>query len=329
MLCLFKRTAARFIDYLLWGMLTVAVLGHNTGDIYSPSRLFYLSFWIYPFIEAALIHFFATTAGKKLTGVYVFDGEGKKLPYGLALKRSFLVFGAGTGFFLPYVSLILPTVTAVLILRRKDVLWDKAAACSTKCVKTSRTDKAILLFFLCFLTAGYFLTVRTVFLHREPDFSAIEEDVLENYYEKIRPRIINALSPETVLTPQAAAEAIKELKEIQKRLEEQKNKILLIREVLEKRFDRMSIDEVKTIRQRQLNKVLAELDSFLFSERMRIGLFESILEAFESEGKNKYVLVDGKPVFEDEEMNRQYNNYMMQLQTFLSLDLPQDDQFAS
>ena len=325
MLCLFKRTAARFIDYLLWGMLTVTVLGDKTGDIRSPSRLFYLSFWIYPFIEAALLHFFATTAGKKMTGVYVFDTEEKKLSYGTALKRSFSVFCAGMGLFLPYVSLVLPLCAAVSILRRKNVFWDKAAACTTRCVKTSRTDKTILLAFLCFLTTGYFLTVRTMFLHREPDFSAIEEDVLENYYEKIRPRIINALSPETVLTPQAAAKAIEELKEIQKQLQEQKNKNLLIREVLEKRFDRMSIDEVKTIRQQQLNAVLAGLDSFLFSERMRIGLFESILTSFASEEKNKHVFDGEKPVFEDEEMNRQYDNYMTQLQTFLSLDAPVND----
>ena len=322
MLCLFKRTAARFIDYLLWGMLTVTVLGDKTGDIRSPSRLFYLSFWIYPFVEAALLHFFATTAGKKMTGVYVFDTEGKKLPYRLALWRSFLVFGAGMGLFLPYVSLVLPLCAAVSILRRRSVFWDKTAACTTRCVKTSRTDKTILLAFLCFLTAGYLLTVRTVYLHREPDFAAIEEDVLENYYEKIRPRIINALSPETVLTPQAAKKSIEELREFQSLLQEQTEKLLLIREILEKRFDRMSIDEVKTIRQRKLNAVLTGLDSFLFSERMRIGLFESILTSFESEEGNKYVLVDGKPVFENEELNRQYDNYMMQLQTFLSLDLP-------
>lgn len=38
----FRRAAARFIDYLLWGMLAVAVLGERTGDVRSPSWLFTL-----------------------------------------------------------------------------------------------------------------------------------------------------------------------------------------------------------------------------------------------------------------------------------------------
>lgn len=325
MLCFFKRTAARFIDYLLWGMLTAVVLGDKTGDVYSPSRLFYLSFWLYPFVEAALLRSFATTAGKKMTGVYVFDSEGKKLSFRAALKRSFLVFGAGMGFFLPYVSLIFPAFTLFLIFRRKGVFWDKAAACAVRCVKTSVTDKVLLTGFLSFLAVGYFLTVRLTYLHREPDFAAIEEDVLENYYERIRPRLIGALSPEAVLTPQSAKTAVEELKEIRELLHEQSEKLLLIREVLEKRFDRMTIGELKTIRQQKLNAVLARLDSFLFSERIRVGLFESILAPFESEEKNKHVLAGGKPLFEDEEMNRQYDNYMTQLQTFLSLGAPAND----
>lgn len=66
----FRRAAARFIDYLLWGMLAVAVLGERTGDVRSPSWLFYASFWGYVFVEAVLISVFATTIGKRLTGIY-------------------------------------------------------------------------------------------------------------------------------------------------------------------------------------------------------------------------------------------------------------------
>ena len=49
----FRRAAARFIDYLLWSMATVLILGEKMGDIRSPSWLFYASFWVYVPIEAA------------------------------------------------------------------------------------------------------------------------------------------------------------------------------------------------------------------------------------------------------------------------------------
>ena len=322
MLCFFKRTAARFIDYLLWGMLTVAVLGDKTGNIYSPSLFFYASFWIYPFVEAALLNSFATTAGKKLTGVYVFDAEGKKLSYRSAWKRSFLVFGMGMGFFLPYISLILPACTAILFFRRKGVFWDKSLACSVKCVKTSLWDKMLLAGFLCFLAAGYFLTVRMAYLHREPDFDAIRNNVLSDYFENIRPQMVAALSPEAVLTPRAAVQAGKRMETVQKLLQEKSDELSVIKTELQKRLDKMSINDLKRMRERQLKAVLAELDSFLFSEKMRAGLFESMLNAFQSEEKNKYTLVDGVPVFQDEGMKRQYDSYMTQLQIFLSLGEP-------
>lgn len=322
MFCFFKRAAARFIDYLLWGMITVAVLGEKTGDLRSPSLFFYASFWIYPFVEAALLNLFATTAGKKLTGVYVFDAEGKKLSYPLAFKRSFFVFGMGMGFFLPYVSLVLPAYAAVLFFRRKSVFWDKSVACTVKCVKTSLWDKALLAGFLCFLATGYFLTVRMAYLHREPDFDAIRNNVLSDYFENIRPQMVAALSPEAVLTPQAAAQAGKKMETVQHLLQEKSDELSDIRTELQKQLDKMSINDLKKMREQQLKAVLAELDGFLFSEKMRAGLFESVLKAFQSEEKNKYTLVDGVPVFEDEGMKRQYDSYMTQLQIFLSLEEP-------
>ena len=61
----------------------------------------------------------------------------------------------------------------------------------------------------------------------------------------------------------------------------------------------------------------------LLSEEENIEYEEDV----ENQGpeKNKYEMVDGQPVFDDEEMNRQYDNYMVQLQNFLLSDAQEAD----
>ena len=325
MLCFLRRAIARFTDYLLWGMLTVAVLGDKTGDLRSPSLPFYLSFCLYPFIEALLVSKFATTFGKRLTGVFISDQDGNKLSYPASLKRSFLVFGTGMGFFLPYISLILPLYAAVRIRRNKTVFWDGAVPDRVDYVKTTRLDKALFAGFFLFLGTGFFLTARTAWLYQEPDFSALEENILGTYFEEIRPQIIRTLSAETVLTPQAAGQASAKLEEIQSAILFQKKILFQFNRDMKKRINRIPDGELKMIRKKQLNDFFLRLDSFLFSERMRLSLFENILAHFKSAEKNKFDLIDDRPVFKNEEMQRQYDNYMTQLQTFLSLDLPEED----
>ena len=117
----FRRTAARSTDYLLWGILTVIVLKGKIGSLEAPSLLFYASFWIYTITEALLICLFGTTIGKRLFGVRILSPDGEKLSFFRSLKRAFLVFGLGTGFFLPYVSLILPVIFTVWLFVRRNL----------------------------------------------------------------------------------------------------------------------------------------------------------------------------------------------------------------
>lgn len=317
----FRRAAARFIDYLLWGMLAVAVLGEKTGDVHSPSWLFYASFWGYIFVEAVLISVFATTIGKRLTGIYVYGPDSKKLPFLLSLKRAFLVFGAGMGFFLPYVSLALPLYAFYRLVKYKTVFWDMVSDSKPESIKTTLADKLLLAAFILFLLFGYFLTARTAFIHREPDFAVIEDSVLTSYFNDIRPQMVRILSEESVLSPQAAVETAHSLKHIQKMLQYQKEELILIRDQLQQRIDKMPIEELRRIRQKQLDAVMMKMNNFLFAESMRVSLFENILEFFKSAEKNKYVFINGRPVFQDPEMRRQYDNFMAQLQAFLSLPL--------
>lgn len=318
MLYPFRRAAARFIDYLLWGMLAVAVLGEKTGDVRSPSWLFYASFWGYVFVEALFVSFFATTAGKRLVGIYVYGPDGEKLPFLLSLKRAFLVFGAGTGFFLPYVSLILPLYAFYRLMKYKPLFWDMVSGSTARVVKTTLTDKLLLAAFVLFLLAGYCLTVRTAFIHREPDFDVIEDSVLTSYFEEIRPQMVLALSEESVLSPEAAVRTALSLKRVQEMLQYQKEELILIKDRLQQRIDKMPIADLRRIRQKRLDDVVEKMNGFLFAESMRVSLFESILEFFKSAEKGGYVLVNGRPVFQDPETARQYDNFMVQLQTFLS-----------
>ncbi len=317
----FRRAAARFIDYLLWGMLSVVVLGEKTGDGFTPSWLFYASFWVYIFVEAALISIFATTAGKKLLGIYVFAPDGKKLSYPSSLKRSFLAFGAAIGCFLPYISFILPVYAFYRLVKYKAVFWDLAAPSIVRQVKTTLLDKILLTVFILFMLTGYFMTARTAMIYRAMDFGIIEEEVLSSYFNDIRPQMLQALSENSVLSPEAAVQTLRSLKQVQKKLQYQKEELLLIQDMLQQRIDRMPVSEMRQVRQRQLDVFMGKMNSFLFAESMRVSLFENIVGFFKSKDKNVYEFVNGRPVFQDSEMARQYDNFMIQLQSFLSFPM--------
>ena len=320
-----RRIFARFIDYLLWGMLTVALLGENAGDLAAPSVWFYLAFCLWVFMESFLISSFGTTAGKRLTGIRVFDGNGEKLSKARSFKRAFLVFAMGMGFFAPYISLVAPVIAGVWFLKYKTFPWDKAVSGKVERVKTTTADKIVLAGFILFLASGYFMTARVAYLYRAPDFAELEEKILSPYYENIRPQLVRVLSQEAPLTPESADNAIKALQDVQGQIQYQKDEILLIKDALFQRLDKMPDGEWKRARQDQADSFFDKANNFLFVESMRVGLFENILDFFRSAEKNKYEMVDGQPVFDDEEMNRQYDNYMVQLQNFLLSDAQEAD----
>ena len=233
----------------------------------------------------------------------------------------------GMGFFAPYVSLAAPFVSVVWFLKNKVLPWDAAVSAGTERVKTTLADKIVLTCFLLFLASGYFMTARIAYLYRAPDYAGLEEKVLAPYYEEIRPRLVRTLSPEAPLTPENAEEAIKTLRDVQEKIQYQKDEILLMKDAVLQRFEKMPESGWRHIRQEQAEIFFNRLDRFLFSEGMRIGLFENILGYFRSPERNGYEIVDGRPVFRDAEMNRQYDNYMIQLQSFL-LSGVQDDETA-
>lgn len=166
---------------------------------------------------------------------------------------------------------------------------------TVKTVKTTLLDKLLLTAFAVFLLAGYLLTARTAFVHREPDFAVIEDSVLTSYFNDIRPRMVRVLSEESVLSPEAAVQTGRSLKRIQKMLQYQKEDLILIKDQLQQRIDKMPIEELRRIRQKQLDAVMTKMNNFLFAESMRVSLFENILEFFKSAEKTSMFLLTAVP----------------------------------
>lgn len=316
----FRRAFARFIDYLLWGMLTIAVLGEKSGSIHFQSRAFYLSFWIYPFFEAVLIAVFGTTFGKRLAGVHVSDENGNRLTLPVSLKRAFLVFGAGMGCFLSYVSLLFPVLGCYGLVKYKMTVWDRYAPASVSVEKTTPADKFILAVFMAFLASGYVMTFRSL-TPPSPDFSFVEDMFASAYSEEIRPVMLDVLSEDTLLYPDRVAAAEQAMQTVQKMIDRENLSFMRIHNNIQENINVMPFGPLRRRYQRALNVVTDKVGSFLFTKSIRVSLFENILGFFRS-AEGKYQIVDGRPVFTDKELARQYQTYLMQLDLFLSEGMP-------
>lgn len=311
----FRRAAARFIDYLLWSMATVLILGEKMGDIRSPSWLFYASFWVYVPIEAALVSIFKTTAGKAMLGIYVTRENGDRLDFAQSIKRAVAVFGAGMGCFLPYASLFLPFYALYRLVRYGSLFWD--AGVSVACVATTRTTKAVLIAFLAFLTIGYGLTARVLWLSRDIDLPKIEDRFARTFFDGIPPKMLDALSENSILSAEAAEKTAADLAQIQTMLKQASEELARGKEKARLRIARIPAAELRAIRNNALDDFVARADSFLFAESMRVSLFESIIAPFKDADRNRPVFINGRPHYDDAELNRQYDNFMANLQAFL------------
>lgn len=320
-MCAFRRTLARFIDYLLWSMAMVLILGGQTGDgVFYRSWQFYASFWGYAVVEAALISVFKTTAGKAMLGVYVCAADGKKLRFSDSLKRSLTVFAGGTGCLLSYASFVLPLCAVYAMLRRRPLFWDEVARDRVEVVPTTRLTKTVFALFVLFMLIGWALTARMLYLSRSPDFDEIEERTLAAYYEDVRPHLIRVLSEETPLSPDAAVRTLAELERVQKRLQRQSEYLGDVKADFERRIEQIPVPAIRAARLKQAADVFTRANRAVFMQSMLVSLFENTLSVFTT--ARPYTLSDGVPVFDDPEINNRYETYMRVLYMFLTADMP-------
>lgn len=315
----FKRTLARFIDYLLWSMAMVLILGGKTGDgVFYRSWQFYASFWGYAVVEAALVSVFKTTAGKAMLGIYVCAADGGRLRFSDSLKRSLTVFAGGTGCLLSYASLVLPVYAVYGMLRRRTLFWDDLARDRVEAVPMTRLTKGVFTLFVLFMLTGWALTARVLYLSRTPDLDEIEERTLAAYYEDVRPHLIRALSEETPLSPDAAVRTLAELERVQKKLQNQSEYLAAAKADFERRIDKISVPAIRAVRREKAEEVFTRVNRTVFMQSMLVSLFESTLGVFTTE--HSYAFSDGVPVFDDPEINSRYEKYMKVLYMFLTAD---------
>jgi uncharacterized RDD family membrane protein YckC len=129
-----RRFFARQLDLLLArAACTSAAIASGSADVWlflqPTTALLILSPALLILAEAAFLTTVGTTPGKAALGLRVLAGDGSRLAFPAALKRSFLAW-TGSGFGLPPVYLI-PLLQWILSYRflqkYRDTLWDRAA----------------------------------------------------------------------------------------------------------------------------------------------------------------------------------------------------------
>ena len=116
----FLRYAARAVDIMLCMVIVTCLIRLVTGtDPVSAMTMalfeeggnrnslswMYIVYAVMFLVEPLLLHFFATTPGKLIFGIKIFDEKGEKLSLKAAYLRSFRLWRYGFGFLIPFYSL--------------------------------------------------------------------------------------------------------------------------------------------------------------------------------------------------------------------------------
>mgnify|MGYP002520742334 CR=1 FL=1 len=273
----FRRCFARFTDYMIWGIATAFALSFELGNFASPFSLFYLSFAVYPLIEAALLCKFGATVGKKLFGLRIVSVDGS-LRLSQALKRSCGVFVLGMGAFLPAVSLIAPAVAFVVLIKRRKTPWDSWAKTVCEACKTSLFTKILAVGFYVFLLFGSSMTVQYA-LDRELHLQETYEGLEQAYLETLRPLIVETLSPEAVEKPR---ETRLKLEGFQASIMQKRRDANAVYDGIEARIFALPSEQLRMPYLTELAAYRERTNRFFFAESIRLSLFERLFSEMEN-----------------------------------------------
>lgn len=312
-----KRCLARFTDYLIWGIicnLLILPLMQNAAipDLFYFHCLYaalFAAFALYPLIEAFSVSRFGATIGAKLTGLSVSNAEGQKLPFKTSLKRAYLVYAVGLGCFLPVVSLVCPLVALYFAVKGKEMFWDKKCASVVREEKPSVAAKVCLVLFYAVLLTGFGFAVKTF---RDMNRMSVENEILLEYWEESKPVMEEIISQDAFSTPENVAKTAENLKKLQQ---------LIVK--YHERYDNLYVKQLEDIRNlpETADKVglFHEVDArsealrmHWFAQSMRLSMLENIVSFF-SEANGKYRFENGQPVFEDPELMRAYQDFIIRI----------------
>lgn len=113
LICPWRRYFARTLDYLLCEQLlltpimliampNVALSGFGISVALTVGAIALMLL-----LEPLCLHYFGTTPGKRLLGLYVERPDGGRLGFGEAVRRTFDVLSCGLGFYVPILSQVL------------------------------------------------------------------------------------------------------------------------------------------------------------------------------------------------------------------------------
>ncbi len=157
---LILRLLARLTDYAIYTTLVMGII-YMLNIPFNQYLLFSNTFFWLPAIllEAYLLNKYGTTPGKKLMGIrIIFMITPARMPYRIALSRSFGVFILGMGCMLPLFIPIMMLIAAYMSRNNGRTLWDKRSF--TQPVKQQSRPLiflSIALLFICLHLCGIFL----------------------------------------------------------------------------------------------------------------------------------------------------------------------------
>ncbi|MDR1617226.1 MAG: RDD family protein [Syntrophomonadaceae bacterium] len=142
------RFVARYIDIFIYLVLLAFFLSIIPGfpeDFYFYYVLLLLTVLLFPFIEAAFLHYKGRMLGKLFIGAKVCYKNGGLLSYSDALNRSFLVMIKGMGLCIPLISIFTYAHNYnKLETLRQEVSWDASLKSVVLHKKLSKVRRGVI-----------------------------------------------------------------------------------------------------------------------------------------------------------------------------------------
>lgn len=130
LICPWRRYFARTLDYLLCEQLlltpimliarpNVALSGVGVSVALTVGAIALMLL-----LEPLCLHYFGTTPGKRLLGLYVERPDGGRLSFGEAARRTFDVLSSGLGFYVPILSQVLLILSWLKHREGRPLSWE-------------------------------------------------------------------------------------------------------------------------------------------------------------------------------------------------------------
>lgn len=130
LICPWRRYFARTLDYLLCEQLLltpIMLIARPNVDLSGVGVSVTLTVGaiaLMLLLEPLCLHYFGTTPGKRLLGLYVERPDGGRLSFGEAARRTFDVLSSGLGFYVPILSQVLLILSWLKHREGRPLSWE-------------------------------------------------------------------------------------------------------------------------------------------------------------------------------------------------------------